>query len=1352
MRASTAVASSTDSVIVALATAWGPKYGGINAFNSEIVKSLGILPTRRYELICAVLGPVTPELQEQLRLRFHVQLVSLEEESASEIVTRLDAAREPHRFIWIGHDDKTGPVALELKSRAPGSRAVLINHMAHGAYQSIKTGNSQSATEKRQRQLDLFSKADLCLAVGPMLHSHLQDALACAPKCPPVEMLVPGLVEPAEYDVSIRDAAPMNFVGFIAGRLDREDDRIKQGRLALRGFGKAVRDATEDSAIRRSPTLRMRGVRQPEEEPLRDLLMREAGRAVNFDFQDYTENRAVYFRDLASSSVAMMPSWHEGFGLVAWEAIGSAVPVVISDESGVYRLLKGECSGSGIGQSVAHVAVKGWLPASDEEPSHTADDVARVAEALLDIARRMPAAKQQALTLRRNLMALGFDWKGTALSLIGSIEKRLGVLLRAEHPALQATPPPNASSDASVAEWLRLPARRSWRPELQLPTSFLLAARDEIVRFDPERQPFLDGLLNWAREAGPLSARLLFGPGGIGKTRLALALARRLQEHGWSSLWLSSTPPETWIESWGEALRTCAHAGMLLVIDYADTRPTDVLQALSYTLEHLRGGAAGPVRLLFIARTKWWLASLSQLSNGSQDLAAWLATPNAIESTVAPAWSKDHMARLASYRLALEDYAAAVGLATPANAYVPLLSARAFDRPLYLHLAALAALEGQRPVSAEALLHNQLQREWRYWLGVHGKGVASYDDWADTLALIVLLEGTDPERVERALKTWGSDARALPTLLHRSYPAGDRIAALEPDLLAEALLRERLAGARGRALLDLVLTEQLDSALAVIGRLAAYYRPSDEPTAWARVLTDAIARHWPIQPLEWVVAARRAEYGLGEMLFEAWQQLDHPARATIATKLHAFGYSTNLAGVAVAVQRHELQIASDDGSRAAALSNLAGDLARFGGAASRDEALALMDEAVQILRLRAEARNEFLPALAGSLNNFSNFLAKRNDEALRARALTYAREAEQIYRQLSVADPAEHLRHFAGFLNTLATRLSAERDTASQSEAVALAREAVLISRQLSDMPDLAESLRNLAARLSEQCDAASHIEAVACAREALSIDQQLVSKEPVIFLPNLAYSFENLSESLRQTDNESMRVEALECMREAVSIWRQLAETDEFRSRLASALDRLGVLLQSPAEELSCAREAVAIFRKLAEKEPGIHLLQMGVSLANLAVKLSKQGQPDLDREALGCAYEATEIFRQFADVQPDASLAHLAESLRLLARLVPNKTECLRYASEAVQIYDRLIGITQASTYVVNFLSSLFELSKHFSAQVAAIPLADALEFARELVQTYAPFYKLYPDSFKQEMEEAVDILKRLEQTEGK
>jgi glycosyltransferase involved in cell wall biosynthesis/cold shock CspA family protein len=879
-------AAASRSVIVALATAWGPKFGGINAFNTEIVKSLGILPTRNYELICVVPGPMTQDLQEELRLRFHIQLVSLEAEegrfasgSASEIIKRLDVAREPRRFLWIGHDDKSGPLALELKALVTGSHAVLINHMAYAAYQSVKTGSSLSSAEKRQYQLDLFREADLCLAVGPMLRSHLQDLLSCVPKSPRVEMLVPGLADPTEYGVGIRDSAPENFVAFMAGRLDNGDDRIKQGRLALRGFGSAVRDAAEGSAIRRSPTLRMRGIPATEEGSLRDLLMQEAGRAVSFDFQDYTEDRTDYFRDLASASVAMMPSWHEGFGLTAWEAIASAVPVVISEECGVFRLLEDNCSGAGLRQSVAHIHVDGWLNANPEEQNHTKEDVGRVADALLGLAQRMSIGKQQALTLRRNLLALGLDWKGTALGFVNAIESNSGVRLSAERPTRISVPPPPVELDSIVPEWLRMPARRAWRPDLHLPTSMLLAAHDEIVRFDPERENFLAQMLDWVSRPNDMSVRLLFGPGGMGKTRLAIELARRLQRRGWLSLWLSSTLPRDWGESWKHILRTRSEAPLLLVIDYADARQVEVLAALSQALERLRtGGNPKSLRLLLLARSDSWLDSLPKHAECPQELAAWLSVPEAVEAVTLPPWSKDETTRLTSYRLALDDYAVATRLATPPNAYVPRLSDSVFDRPLYLHLAALAALEGQRPDSADALLRDQLRREWRYWCGIHGEAVANYDDWSDALAYVILCQGVGIEQLRRALETLAVDAPTLVTALQRSYPAVDSIPALEPDLIAEALLRERLAERRGSALLDTVFGlggEQILLALPLIGRLILKTGAIEleQNPAWLKVLVDGLSRYWPRYLVELVAAAQRAEPVLREVLLTSLLQV-----------------------------------------------------------------------------------------------------------------------------------------------------------------------------------------------------------------------------------------------------------------------------------------------------------------------------------------------------------------------------------------------------------------------------------------------------------------------------------------------
>lgn len=178
--------SSTTHHIIVLATAWGPKHGGINAFNVEWIKSLGITPRRNFDLTCLVLQ--ASEADHADARASHVTLVALGIDGkdmgvnlTEQSQTALNAHLKPGtgtQVIWVGHDDKTGPLALALRDGLPGSKAVLFNHMAFGAYQAFKKGNPKEAAEKKAFQRALFSRADLCFAVGPMLEDHLRELLS----------------------------------------------------------------------------------------------------------------------------------------------------------------------------------------------------------------------------------------------------------------------------------------------------------------------------------------------------------------------------------------------------------------------------------------------------------------------------------------------------------------------------------------------------------------------------------------------------------------------------------------------------------------------------------------------------------------------------------------------------------------------------------------------------------------------------------------------------------------------------------------------------------------------------------------------------------------------------------------------------------------------------------------------------------------------------------------------------------------------------------------------------------------------------------------------------------------------
>jgi UDP-N-acetylglucosamine:LPS N-acetylglucosamine transferase len=146
-----------------------------------------------------------------------------------------------------------------------------------------------------------------------------------------VTMLVPGFS-------TIRrnpQKAYLNLITF--GRMDRASDRIKQGTLAVAGFASACRMAHEISGLapklRDNPHMRVIGIAQAgndEERQLRQLAEEKASRVVTILAQPFTKNRDELFDQLGRANLALMLSWHEGFGLTGWEAIAAQVPLIIT--------------------------------------------------------------------------------------------------------------------------------------------------------------------------------------------------------------------------------------------------------------------------------------------------------------------------------------------------------------------------------------------------------------------------------------------------------------------------------------------------------------------------------------------------------------------------------------------------------------------------------------------------------------------------------------------------------------------------------------------------------------------------------------------------------------------------------------------------------------------------------------------------------------------------------------------------------------------------------------------------------------------------------------------------------------
>ena len=118
----------------------------------------------------------------------------------------------------------------------------------------------------------------------------------------------------------------------------------------------------------------------------------------------YTIDEAIVYGDIMESSVVLMPSRSEGFGLVGLEAISVGVPVLVSKRSGLAELL---------GCHAKHLAQYCIVDVEDNE----AVDSAVWQAALQNVLNDLEAAFDRAKELRE-LLAAKISWEQSVNAMI----------------------------------------------------------------------------------------------------------------------------------------------------------------------------------------------------------------------------------------------------------------------------------------------------------------------------------------------------------------------------------------------------------------------------------------------------------------------------------------------------------------------------------------------------------------------------------------------------------------------------------------------------------------------------------------------------------------------------------------------------------------------------------------------------------------------------------------------------------------------------------------------------------------------------------------------------------------------
>ena len=607
-----------------LATAWGPKHGGINAFNMDFAIGLAEHLKGQGKVFCSVFRPPCEDIKKARERGVHLLSIDRPIDSAAYDkswaldVSRKFAQKYPGEKIdwWVGHDVITGWAAVEGPDVTGTGQSAVIMHMNYSDYQAYKGGVGQRAAEKEKDQKKLFMKAGRCFANGPLLRAALNEFVSH------VVMLIPGFA-----DVPVRPSQHrLHAITF--GRMDRESDRIKQGGLAVAGFASAVKQADKGfpEKLKDSPQMRVIGIKEPngdEERALEKLAFEKAGRKINLIALTYDENRDELFDTLGRSNISMMLSWHEGFGLTGWEAIAGEVPLILSRQTGLWQLLK-ETLGEQIAEGyVRAIDVRG-REGDDDTANFLPQDEEAVREAITDCTSKMDASRQAAAKLKLELKKeLVCTWANTAKQFcdgLGIDASTRVAPTSVDSKILTDIAPPQIVKSTFVS----IP-KSSWPEELaakgfEMPDSMLLRPESRTVGFHHLRDSLRGSIVGWAVDPTEfIKLHLIAGAGGAGKTRLMIEVCDKLETFDdWRAGFLDKSQCiATGLPALRKQGKRC-----LIVLDYAESRTSEIVELVRVALT----SPSGPqIRLVLLARDggDWW-NRISEAAPNDQAAAAIL--------------------------------------------------------------------------------------------------------------------------------------------------------------------------------------------------------------------------------------------------------------------------------------------------------------------------------------------------------------------------------------------------------------------------------------------------------------------------------------------------------------------------------------------------------------------------------------------------------------------------------------------------------------------------------------------------------------------------------------------------------
>ncbi|MGW4892476.1 tetratricopeptide repeat protein [Kitasatospora sp. NPDC004240] len=882
--------------------------------------------------------------------------------------------------------------------------------------------------------------------------------------------------------------------------------------------------------------------------------------------------------------------------------------------------------------------------------------------------------------------------------------------------------------------------------------SALLRAGNAAVDF-VGRTAERDRLERWRDGTDAMGVRLLHGPGGQGKTRLAMRVAEEWRARGWVVLGAFHRRERQAPEAFEVPADLERSAGVLVVVDYAERWETaDLLTLLGDT--HVGAGRGIRVRVLLLSRPAgaWWFGLAHRIQ---EDLGLAADRDELLSLETDPGVSRASLFTAARDRFAELLGVSGAETVGPAR---ELDSRDDYRLVLTVHMAALAAVLGVEdegtapgdPVEVSAFL---LARERRFWQALHHRAEEPVTATPDAMAQLVYTatltgplrhrDGTD------AVACIGVESPQAPGQLlkdhARCYPAE------VPGGAASGPARPLGSGAA--TVLEPLYPDRLgEDFLALLTPGHAYDHPFDpwtdeaptrllgfgtrpEPAAeeggpvWTRhalaTLIEAAERweHLAVDQLYPLLRARpelalRAG-GAALVALAAHPWVDPELLEAIDDVLpdHHVELDPATAAIATRLTGHRLAANDDPAWHARVHGHLA---VRLANAGQFDGALAASEEGLRNWREPAAGGgDEQRVTFTRALNNHASWLmqAGRRDEAL-----AVSEEAMEACRDLVRGDHDAHLPELVRALSNHAVWLAA---VGRFAEALELSEAALEPRRQLAardrerHLPHLAIAVANHATWLTEE---KRYPEALICSQEAVDLTQELAGQRREKFLPELVMAVGNHALLMAETGRSA---EALSLSGQAVELHRELTalNREAYLSGLATAVGNHVALLSGagrPGEALAYSAEELELLRESAELDRGAHLPRLAEALEDHARRLGRAGRQP---EAVPVHAEALALRRELVGRDREVHLPELAVTAKwyaLLLGMVGRPDEALPRSEEAVAAF-RELARRDRDTHLPGLVGALGDYVRLLAAtdrDAAALAYSrQVLDLSREL-----------------------------------